>query len=118
MVRDASAFAASEGSDALTCWEAWAVWARAGKIETDVNSASPAIAGAASAVVRQKGFRRLINARSSILLSWAEMSGVDQKCRQRPAKAIVDTLGKLDPVVGAEQVEVSRVVPLMHDGKP
>ena len=45
------------------------------------------------------------------------MSGVDHKCRQRPAKAIVDTLGKLDPVVGAEQVEVSRVVPLMHDGK-
>lgn len=45
------------------------------------------------------------------------MSGVDDKCRQRTAEAIVDTLGKLDTMDGTKQIEVSGITPLMHNGE-
>jgi len=45
------------------------------------------------------------------------MGGVNDKFRQSASKAIMDTLGQIDPVRRAEKIEISLVVPLMHDGK-
>ena len=45
------------------------------------------------------------------------MSRFDDKLRQCPAKAIVDTLRKVDAVRCAEQVEIPLVVPVAHDGE-
>src|SRR3954454_16703536 len=82
-----------------------------------VESNVAATAAPASAAVGEKGLRRLINARSSILLRWADVSGVDYQSRERTAEAVVDARGKLHTVERGEQVEVSGVVPLMHDGE-
>ena len=45
------------------------------------------------------------------------MSGFDDKCRQRMAEAVVDTLRKLDTMDCTEQIEVSGIAPLMHNGE-
>src|SRR4030081_345643 len=81
-------------------------------------SAAPATAGPGSAAIRQKGWTKLINPKSSILLGRAEVSGVDHKFRERPAETVVNALGKLEAMEGAEQVEFSRIVPLAHDAEP
>src|SRR5450432_2685730 len=96
-------------------WAAWAACARAGRIDTGVSSISAATAGATSNVILQKGLTQRINARSSILLGWIDVSRVDHKFRERAAKAIVNALGQFESMRGAEQVEIARVVPVTHD---
>jgi len=45
------------------------------------------------------------------------MRGVDDEFRQRPAQAIMNAHRKVNPVHGAEKVEISVIIPLMHDGE-
>ena len=45
------------------------------------------------------------------------MRGVDDEFRQRSAQAIMNAHRKVNPVHGAEKVEISVIIPLMHDGE-
>src|ERR1700731_777590 len=103
-------------SASAACWAGWAACARAGNIDPGASRRSTAMTGTAIAVVRQKR-RTLINAGSSVLLGRAEVSGVEDKFRERTADTIMNALRKLDAVRRAKKVEISGVVPLTHDGE-
>ena len=52
-----------------------------------------------------------------ILLRRIKVGAVDDKFRQCAAEAVMNALGEIDAMRGAEQVEISSVVPVTHDGK-
>ena len=51
------------------------------------------------------------------MLSRIDVRRVDDELRQSAAKTIVHALGKIEAMRRAEQVKVSRVIPLTHDGE-
>src|SRR5882672_149951 len=52
-----------------------------------------------------------------ILLRRVQAGRIEYKFGQRAAKAAMNTLGQINTVRGAEQVEISSLIPVTHIGK-
>ena len=102
----------------LACWAAWRDLRARRQHRRRRQQQSAATAGAASNAIRQKGWRQLINA--EILNSAAagsrcaaSMTNFDSA---RPRQSWT-RFASSSPCDGAEQVEISLIVPLTHDGE-
>src|SRR5438552_14249860 len=66
----------------------------------------------------EKGSENSLTLVPLILLRRAQMGRVDHEFRQRAAEAAMNTFGQFRAMRGAEQVEISGVVPVQHAGDP
>src|SRR6476661_3079153 len=66
----------------------------------------------------EKGSDNSLTLNPLILLRRTQMGRIDHKFRQRAAEAAMNIFGHVHAMRGTEQIKISSVVPVTHNGKP